>query len=140
MKTGFYKILERKLASVSTKIIAISEKQKQELVEEHEICPADKIVVIPLGFDLQRFQDKIDEKRNVFREEFKLDDADIAIAIVGRLVPIKNHRLFLEAFKWVKERSEKRIKAFIVGDGESRQEIEQICTDFRYFLQQRLGR
>ena len=129
VKTGVYKILERKLASVSTKIIAISEKQKQELVEEHGICSADKIVVIPLGFDLQRFQDKIDEKRNVFREEFKLADSDIAIGIVGRLVPIKNHRLFLESFKWVKERSPKRIKAFIVGDGESRQEIEQMCTD-----------
>lgn len=129
LKTGVYKILERKLASVSTKIIAISEKQKQELVEEHEICSADKVVVIPLGFDLQRFQDKIDEKRNVFREEFKLGDSDIAIGIVGRLVPIKNHRLFLESFKWVKERSSKRIKAFIVGDGESRQEIEQMCTD-----------
>lgn len=129
LKTGVYKVLERKLASVSTKIIAISEKQKQELVEEHEICSADKIVVIPLGFDLQRFQDKIDEKRNVFREEFKLEDSDIAIGIVGRLVPIKNHRLFLESFKWVKERSPKRIKAFIVGDGESRQEIEQMCTD-----------
>ncbi len=129
LKTGVYKILERKLASVSTKIIAISEKQKQELVEEHGICNADKIAVIPLGFDLQRFQDKIDEKRNVFREEFKLADSDIAIGIVGRLVPIKNHRLFLESFKWVKERSPKRIKAFIVGDGESRQEIEQMCTD-----------
>lgn len=129
LKTAVYKVLERKLASVSTKIIAISEKQKQELVEEHEICSADKIVVIPLGFDLQRFQDKIDEKRNVFREEFKLADSDIAIGIVGRLVPIKNHRLFLESFKWVKERSPKRIKAFIVGDGESRQEIEQMCTD-----------
>src|SRR6056297_2377105 len=54
-KTKFYKTLERKLAKVSTRIIAISEKQKEELSIDHEICPAEKIEVIPLGFDLNRF-------------------------------------------------------------------------------------
>lgn len=127
-KTTFYKNLERKLASVSTKIIAISEKQKYEISTEHGICAPEKIEVIPLGFDLQRFQDNIEEKRAVFREEFKLEDADVAIAIVGRLVPIKNHGLFIRALKYTKERTQKRIKAFIVGDGESRTEIEDICS------------
>ncbi len=131
VKTEFYKQLERKLASVSTRIIAISEKQKYELATEHKICPPEKVAVIPLGFDLERFQDNIAEKRAVFREEFNLSDSDIAIAIVGRLVPIKNHGLFLRAFKWTLERTQKRIKAFIVGDGESRSEIEDICSNLQ---------
>jgi glycosyltransferase involved in cell wall biosynthesis len=126
-KTGFYKKLERKLASISTKIIAISEKQKMELSHEHKICPADKIGVIPLGFDLERFQIDIPGKRQVFREEFRLGENDIAIAIVGRLVPIKNHELFLSALAAVKKRSSKRVKGFIVGDGESRSTIEENC-------------
>lgn len=126
--TGVYKSLERKLAKMSTKIIAISEKQKEELAFDHEICPAEKIEVIPLGFDLQRFQDDQDEKRNVFRTEFKLGENDIAIGIIGRLVPIKNHELFLKAIKFVKENSNKRVKAFIVGDGHSRSAIEEECT------------
>lgn len=130
VKTGIYKLLERKLASVSTRIIAISEKQKEELSGEHRICASGKIDVIPLGFDLRRFQNEISEKRHVFREAFKLADSDIAIGIIGRLVPIKNHRLFLEAIRYVQSNSEKRVKAFIVGDGESRQAIEQMCTDF----------
>src|SRR5690554_403993 len=127
-KTEFYKKLERKLASVSTGIIAISERQKYEIVEEHRICPANKVHIIPLGFDLQRFQENADEKRAVFREEFKLADNDIAIAIVGTLVPIKNHALFLEAMKYTIDRSSKRVKGFIVGDGESRIEIQDLCT------------
>jgi glycosyltransferase involved in cell wall biosynthesis len=127
IKTGFYKKLERKLASISTKIIAISEKQKLELSQEHKICPANKIEVIPLGFDLERFQIDIPGKRQVFREEFGLNESDIAIAIVGRLVPIKNHDLFLSTFKSVKERSDKQLKGFIVGDGESRSDIEECC-------------
>lgn len=127
-KTDFYKKLERKLATVSTRIIAISDKQKYEIATEHNICPPEKVEVIPLGFDLQRFQDNIQEKRAVFREEFKLADSDIAIAIVGRLVPIKNHALFLNALKWTLERTTKRVKAFIVGDGESRSVIEDQCS------------
>jgi glycosyltransferase involved in cell wall biosynthesis len=125
--TNFYKNLERKLASVSTRIVAISEKQKQELAYEHQICPAEKIEVIPLGFNLNRFQEGIAEKRSVFREEFGLGEKDVAIAIVGRLVPIKNHELFLKSIKYVKERSAQRIKGFVVGDGESRRHLEDYC-------------
>jgi len=128
-KTRFYKSLERRLADVSTRIIAISEKQKEELSIDHQICPADKIEVIPLGFDLNRFQDGIAKKREVFREEFSLVEDDIAVSIVGRLVPIKNHELFLDSMKWVKERVSRRIKGFIVGDGESRTHLENYCTE-----------
>ncbi|MCH2214112.1 MAG: glycosyltransferase [Flavobacteriales bacterium] len=126
-KTKFYKHLERKLASVSTRIIAISEKQKQELSEEHKICEAGKIEVIPLGFDLDRFQKGIAKKREVFREEFSLQKDDVAVSIVGRLVPIKNHELFFDAIKWVIPRLDKRIKGFVVGDGESRIHLEHYC-------------
>ncbi|MCZ4409262.1 glycosyltransferase [Cryomorphaceae bacterium 1068] len=128
-KTRFYKSLERKLAKISTRIIAISEKQKEELSIDHEICPAEKIEVIPLGFDLNRFQDGIAKKREVFREEFSLADDDIAVSIVGRLVPIKNHELFLDSMKWVKARINKKIKGFIVGDGESRAQLESYCSE-----------
>lgn len=128
-KTQFYKGLERRLASVSTRIVAISEKQKKELALEHQICPEEKIEVIPLGFDLNRFQYDISKKREVFREEFSLGENDIAASIVGRLVPIKNHELFLDSIKWVKERLDRRIKGFIVGDGESRNHLEAYCSE-----------
>ncbi len=127
--TAFYKALERKLASVSSCIIAISDKQKEELTIDHGICPPEKVEVIPLGFELQRFQDNFDEKREVFRTEFKLGDDDVAVAIVGRLVPIKNHQLFLNALAWCKGKTEVRFKGFIIGDGESRSSLEQHCTD-----------
>jgi glycosyltransferase involved in cell wall biosynthesis len=129
LTTAFYKRLERKLAGVSTQIIAISNKQKEELSEIYKICPAHKISVIPLGFDLMRFQEDLAEKRLVFREEFSLKENDIAIGIIGRLVPIKNHALFLKSFKYALDRTKRRIKAFIVGDGESRLELEDLCLE-----------
>lgn len=124
LKTTFYKNIERFLAKRSTAIIAISEKQKKELVEIHRICNAEKIHVIPLGFDLSKFQEDQEAKRKSFRTIYNLDDDEIAISIIGRLVPVKNHALFLEGLKIIAEKTSKKIRAFIIGDGESRLEIE----------------
>ncbi len=124
LKTLFYKTIERYLAKKSTVIIAISEIQKQELVEIHKICNAEKIRVVPLGFDLSKFQENLTEKRKSFRAKYNLAYDEIAISIIGRLVPVKNHALFLEALKIVSEKTSKKIRAFIIGDGEERQNIE----------------
>ena len=129
IKTAFYKTIERYLAKKSTVIIAISEIQKQELVEIHKICPAEKVKVIPLGFDLSKFQENIVEKRKSFRTKYNLEEDEIAISIIGRLVPIKNHTLFLEALKIVSEKTSKKIRAFIIGDGEERQNIESKASE-----------
>jgi glycosyltransferase involved in cell wall biosynthesis len=124
LKTAFYKNIERYLARKSTAIIAISEIQKKELVDIHSICKAEKVHVIPLGFDLSKFQENIEGKRKAFRTKYNIADDEIVISIIGRLVPVKNHALFLEGLKIVSDKTSKRIRAFIIGDGESRQEIE----------------
>lgn len=134
LKASFYKNVERRLASLSTGIIAISQAQKYDLSHNYKICPEEKIRVIPLGFDLSRFRENQPEKRKAFREKHLIANDEIAIGIVGRLVPIKNHDLFLEALKILKEKSSAKIRAFIVGDGESRHHIEnkarQLNLDF----------
>lgn len=124
VRTALYKNIERFLARRSSRIIAISEKQKHELVDEHRICPGDKVSVIPLGFDLSRFREDRARKRAFFRSVYGVADDEIAIAIVGRLVPIKNHDLFLEAMAAVARRTQRRVRAFIVGDGEERDRLE----------------
>ncbi|HBF89248.1 MAG TPA: hypothetical protein DDX39_11465 [Bacteroidales bacterium] len=128
-KSKAFKSIEQGLARRSTKIIAISDIQKYELSEIYHIAPAEKIEVIPLGFDLDRFQIDVQIKRVAFRKKYKIEDNEIAVGIIGRLVPIKNHQLFLEAIKNVKEKTDKKIRAFIVGDGESRAFIEQKASD-----------
>lgn len=129
VRTALYKNIERYLAMRSSRIIAISEGQKQELVEEHRICRASKVSVIPLGFDLSRFHEDQERKRALFRKVYGVADDEIAIGIVGRLVPIKNHDLFLDVFAAVAERSGKRIRAFVVGDGEERDRLQQRVRD-----------
>lgn len=130
-KTAIYKNIERNLAKKSTRIIAISDIQKYELSTMHKICPAEKITVVPLGFDLERFHTDIETKRNQFRTEWGIEDDEIAVGIIGRLVPIKNHSLFLEAAKKVNDRTSKKVKYVIVGDGELRKELEDLVAELK---------
>jgi len=125
IKTKAYKSIERYLAKKTDKIVTISDIQKLELGETHKICPLNKIEVIPLGFDLDRFQVDNGKHREAFRDKYQIPEETIAIGIIGRLVPIKNHQLFLKGIEFLKNNSKTKFQAFIIGDGESRQEIEQ---------------
>lgn len=125
--TTFYKNIERYLARRSDAIIAISDKQKVELSEIHKICSPDKIKVIPLGFDLLKFNSNIESKRINFRNKYCLASDEICIGIIGRLVPVKNHNLFIQAFCNLTKKSNKKVKAFIIGDGELRDNLFALC-------------
>ena len=116
-KTFLFKQIERYLSSISTKIIAISRTQKEELCKDHNICDASKVEVIPLGFDLMRFRTQNDVLRTDFRKKFGLSEDTIVIAIIGRIVPVKNHNLFIEAFSIAKQHYPGKLVGLIVGDG-----------------------
>lgn len=127
-QTELFKKLERYCASFSSKIITLSPAQLQELSEIHKIAPKEKFEIINLGFDLSRFSLNQNEKRESFRKHFLLAENEIAIGIIGRLTSIKNHIFFLEAFAMLKQKTDKKIKAFIIGDGEDKKIILEKCA------------
>lgn len=136
VKTAAIKSVERLLARLSTVIIAISAEQKRELTVVHAIAPPDKVQVVKLGFDLDRFVNNQDEKRRIFRNRFGLSDDDVVITILGRLVPVKNHRMFIEAAKLLVDRAQYRVRFLIVGDGELRAELESYARSLGFQLEQ----
>jgi len=126
LKSKLFKYIERRLAKKSSAIIAISETQKKELAEIHHICPTEKIHVIPLGFDLQKFQDNISEKRKITRGYYQLNEDDVAVAIIGRLTKIKNHAFFLEVVENLLQNNRaNNTTFFIVGNGELWSEMQE---------------
>jgi len=127
LKSKFFINTERYLGTKSDAIVAISEQQRKELVEDFKIAPADKFRLIPLGLDLDKFANGIDQKRQHFRQSFELEDDVVAIGIIGRLVPVKNHYLFLKALRHVLDNTSKKVKAFIIGDGETRADLENVA-------------
>lgn len=128
VKTEIFKTIEKKLAKKTDAIVAISEIQKHELSTIHKVAKKKKISVIPLGFDLLPFRNKRISERERIRQKYNLNEDEIAIAIVGRLAPIKNHQYFLEVIEKVLDRSSKKIKVFIVGDGSERDLILDLVS------------
>ena len=128
-KTRIFLEIERYLGRRSHAIVTLSEIQRAELSEQFGIAPKDKFHIVPLGFDLSRFTEDKETKRKAFREQYNVADDEIAISIVGRLVPVKNHSMFLKALKKVADQTTKKVRAFIIGDGEERASIEQMARD-----------
>jgi glycosyltransferase involved in cell wall biosynthesis len=62
-----------------------------------------------------------------FRAQHHIPEAAPLIGIVGRLVPIKNHALFLQAARFVHEQLPDAFFA-IVGDGERRAELVEMAS------------
>jgi glycosyltransferase involved in cell wall biosynthesis len=123
-KTSIYLYIEKFLAKRSSAIISISKLQNDELVNTFKICKQEKMHIIKLGFDLQKFVDDDHIKRCLFRKEFNLSEQDIAIGIIGRLTLIKDHKFFVSVASKVNALTNKKLKFFIIGDGEEKSEIE----------------
>lgn len=125
LKTNVFIQIERYLARRSSCIVAISPLQKKDLADKYKICPANQIEIIPNGFDLSRFTNQQAELRANFRQTYHLTDDTFAFGIIGRLVPIKNHAFFLEVLQYLNQHLSSTVKwkAFIIGDGESRNAI-----------------
>ncbi|MBN9484972.1 MAG: glycosyltransferase [Bacteroidetes bacterium] len=140
-KSNAFIQIERYLANRSTGIIAISEKQKQELTQVYKICEEDKMKIIPLGLDLDKFRLHQEIKRAEFRSKYFLQDNDIAIGIIGRIVPVKNHSMFVAAAKKVLEQTDANVKFIIIGDGDMRTQMEaefkEAGIDYAYYPEQK---
>ena len=120
-RTAIFKILERYLAKKSDAIVAISNRQLEELIQVHHICETSKVHIIPLGFDLRRFTNGMEEKRKIFREKYGL--GGLCVGIIGRLAPIKNHYLFIDAVADTLRRCGVKFTAVIIGDGEMKKDL-----------------
>lgn len=111
--TRLFILIEKFLAFFTCRIITVSDSVKNELISLR-IAQKNKIAVIPLGLELDRFLGISIRNNNVLN-----------IGIVGRLVIVKNHRLFLEAAnKVIKNNPQIKLKFNIVGDGELKEELK----------------
>lgn len=115
--------IERYLAKRTSAIVAISELQKRELSQVFKVANENKFEVIPLGLDLRKFAEEKKEKRSKFRSQHNLPENYIVIGIVGRLVPIKNHYLLIDAIQQIKSKINRSFELMIVGDGSERENL-----------------
>jgi glycosyltransferase involved in cell wall biosynthesis len=128
LKTNMFISLEKYFAKHTNKIITISPLQKKE-IQGYLNLPDSKLTTLPIGIDIDKFRKDRDVKRQLFREKYNIATNVIAIGIVGRLVNIKNHEMFIKAFSMLKRYlpDKKNVKAFIVGNGELKEELIRVA-------------
>lgn len=118
--------IERALARITDRIVTLSPALKADLVEMG-IADSAKIEVVPLGMDLAPLLG-CDARRGELREELGLGAGEPMVGIVGRLVPIKNHRLFLEAARSMVN-SGSSARFVVIGDGELRGFLQNLAIE-----------
>ena len=127
LKTSMFLWFERFLAMISHGIVAISPCQKQDLTEKYKVVSTNKCSVVRLGFELTKL---INGQRGRFRQRLGCGEQTRLIAILARLVPIKNHQLLLRAIgHWHRQHpqaSPESVQFLIIGDGELKPELQEL--------------
>lgn len=117
-RTRFFLEIERQLARGTHRLVVLTHRQAREMTEGLGVAGPEKFTVVPLGLELERFvgTDRSTSRART-RHQLGLGEGTAAIGIVGRMVPIKNHELFLGAMAALGRRRPDAM-AVVIGSGE----------------------
>jgi glycosyltransferase involved in cell wall biosynthesis len=121
LRSRLFLEIERAVARATTRLVAITPGQRRELIAMG-IGSEATVVEIPLGLELAPFVDA--PSRPEARATLGLTFDEPVIAIVARLVAIKDVGLFLQALARLRSSP----TALIVGDGEERGRLEALAA------------
>lgn len=112
------------------KIIAVSEKVRDEIVRNYEVPPQD-IVVIYNSVDSERFNPR---NRKLYKEQVRrrhgLGLNDLVILFVGTGFARKGLRFLMEAFSSV-ENPSRELRLLVVGDDQNISSYRTFAKDYR---------
>jgi len=107
--TKIYLLTEKHILINSKKIITVSQRVKEEILENYRI-PENKIAVIPNGVDLYKF--KYDSlKRANIRNRYGIDENEVVLIFVGHMFKTKGLDFVMDAISRIE-----KIKLFVVGE------------------------
>jgi glycosyltransferase involved in cell wall biosynthesis len=124
--SAVFTAIERMLARFTTCLIAVSEEVRADLVRLR-VAPPERIVVVPVGFDLSRFDVSEGERqvrRTAFRKSLGIPLDSSVVTLVARIEPIKRVDRFLRVAERVAVGND-AARFLVVGDGELRDGLER---------------
>lgn len=117
-----YNLIEKICLRYVDKVIAVDVGTRQYLKQRYNI-KEDKIVVIPIGVDLGEF--KPCSEGNAL-SKYGIDRSKEVILFVGRIDPVKNLAMLLEAFRKVIERF-RECNLVLVGKGREEDSLKKLA-------------
>jgi len=120
-KTRFFLAVERTLAHFTDTLVALSDGLVAELSRRYRVADAERFRVVPLGLDLAPFA-AAEQHAGTLRRMIGAAPDDELIAIVGRMVPIKDHRTFVEAARLLRR---PRARFVFIGGGELEERLRE---------------
>jgi glycosyltransferase involved in cell wall biosynthesis len=129
LKTAVFLWIERQLARVSQRLVVLSDDQKREMASELGVAAEDRFATIRLGLELDEFA-RVDSRacREKLRSQLDIGPDVFVVGMVGRMVPVKNHELFFDAFAQLR-RSGRSVQAVVVGAGERETTLRALADE-----------
>lgn len=122
VKDAPHRVLLLKIALMfKAKLVTVSNPMKAFYVKTLN-CKSEKITYIP---NCTRLNENLKNRQSI-RESLGLQDQDIAIITVGRLVQLKRFDIFIDALAGLN--NQHSLKAFIVGDGPEHDKLKHQLT------------
>jgi len=118
----FFLFLERRLARVTNRLIALTESEFREHVDFY-VGSKEQWSVIPSGVDDSLFQQPSAAVKLALRERFKIPAGAMVVGFVGRLEPIKGALFLVQAIPEILESAPKTYFVF-VGNGQEREMLQ----------------
>jgi glycosyltransferase involved in cell wall biosynthesis len=116
--------IERKILSRADLIIVVSSFLKKKIVAKG--VPGEKILVLPNGVDIDKFQPEHNGER--IRTKYRFGEQDVVIGFVGWFAEWDR----LDELILVIERLaafDKNVKLMLVGDGQLRESLEELVSE-----------
>jgi glycosyltransferase involved in cell wall biosynthesis len=125
LRSAVFGRIEWALARMTTRLIVVSPQVADDLVRL-KIAPHDRIELVRVGFDLDRFA--VSEQRRAtlrasMRSELGIAPGRKLVTFVGRIVPVKRVDRFLSVAGELSRRLDD-VHFLVIGDGELRPELE----------------
>ncbi len=123
VRSLFFRVLERRLASITTALVAVSPQVRDDLVALR-VAPRERFVVIRLGIELEQRVAPEQDGRLESRRYLGIPADRFAVGWIGRMTAVKRTDDVLVAFKRLRDNG---IDACLcmVGDGPDRTQLER---------------
>lgn len=119
----FIQAVERSLAKHTTAIVTLAPSLRHELSTQFRIAPVDQIRVVPLGRNLTPF---LQSKSGTLKQELGIGNEVKLFGSVGRLVPIKDYEMLLQACSLLPRQIPWR--CLLIGDGPLKEDLKDLAA------------